>query len=147
MSTQNEGGLARLLVQHPLGALDGGLTGGCSGNSTILGSRCSKADSYHSPVLTPVRWHDKGLQENEYGVILPPKFLYHYFVTFSKKASLAVCRGSSATCRLKSGAGNLRFTPLAKIRFCGVTLRAKWIEKTAQKERIANSQAVLLGNP
>ncbi len=61
----------------------------CSGNSSILGSRCSKADSYHSPVLTPVRWHDKGLEEIEYGVILPPKFLYHYFVTFSKMASLA----------------------------------------------------------
>jgi hypothetical protein len=40
---------------------------------------------------------------------------------------LTVCRGSSATCRLKSGAGNYRFTPLkpkayqppaeAKIRF------------------------------
>ena len=29
---------------------------------------------------------------------------------------LPVCRGSSATGRLKSGAGNYRFTPLAKIR-------------------------------
>ncbi len=42
-----EGGLARLPVRHPLEALDGGLTGGCSGNSSILGSRCLKADSYH----------------------------------------------------------------------------------------------------
>ncbi len=44
---KNEGGLARLPVRHPLGALDGGLTGDCSGNSSILGSRCSKADSCH----------------------------------------------------------------------------------------------------
>jgi len=47
LSTQNEGGLARLPVPHPFGALDGGLTGGCFGNSSILGGRCSKADSYH----------------------------------------------------------------------------------------------------
>ena len=47
LSTQNEGGLARLPARHPLGALDGGLTGGCFGNSSILGSRTSKADSYH----------------------------------------------------------------------------------------------------
>ena len=31
--------------------------------------------------------------------------------------SLAVRRGSGATSRLKSGRGNYRFTPLAKIRF------------------------------
>ncbi len=36
-----------MTVRHPLGALDGGLTGGCFGNSSILGSRYSKADSYH----------------------------------------------------------------------------------------------------
>ena len=47
-STQNEGGLARLPVRHPLRALDGGLTGGCFGNSSILGGHSSKADSYHS---------------------------------------------------------------------------------------------------
>ncbi len=47
-STENEGELARLLVRHPLGALDGGLTGGCFGNSSILGGHSSKADSYHS---------------------------------------------------------------------------------------------------
>ncbi len=34
-------------VRHPLGALDGGLTGCCSGNSSILGGHFSKADSYH----------------------------------------------------------------------------------------------------
>ncbi len=34
-------------VQHPLGALDGGLTGGCFGNSSILGGHSSKAESYH----------------------------------------------------------------------------------------------------
>ena len=53
LSTQNEGGLARLLVRHPLGALDGGLTGGCAGNSSILGSRCSKADSYYLKFWVP----------------------------------------------------------------------------------------------
>ncbi len=47
LPTQNEGGPAHLPIRHPLGALDGGLTGGCFGNSPILGSRCSKADSYH----------------------------------------------------------------------------------------------------
>ncbi len=47
LSAQNEGGLARLPVQHPLGALDGGLTDGCFGNSLILGGHSSKADSYH----------------------------------------------------------------------------------------------------
>ena len=31
--------------------------------------------------------------------------------------SLTVCRGSGATCRLKSGPGNYRFTPVVKIRF------------------------------
>ncbi len=45
--TQNEGGLARLPVRHPLRALDGGLTGGCSGNSSILGGHASKGTSYH----------------------------------------------------------------------------------------------------
>jgi len=44
---KNEGGLAYLPVRHPLGALDGGLTGGCFGNSSILGGHSSKADSYH----------------------------------------------------------------------------------------------------
>ena len=44
---QNEGGLARLPVRHPLGALDSGLTGGRFGNSPILGGHSSKADSYH----------------------------------------------------------------------------------------------------
>ncbi len=44
---QNEGWLARLPVPHPLRALDGGLTGGCFGNSSILGGHSSKADFYH----------------------------------------------------------------------------------------------------
>ncbi len=47
LSTQNEGRLARLPVRHPLGALDGELTGGCCGNSSILGGHSSKAESYH----------------------------------------------------------------------------------------------------
>ncbi len=47
LSIQSEGGLARLPVPHPLRALDGGLTGGCFGNSSILGGRSLKADSYH----------------------------------------------------------------------------------------------------
>ncbi len=48
LSTQNEGGLTRSPVRHPLGAIDGGLTGGYFGNSSILGGHASKADSYHS---------------------------------------------------------------------------------------------------
>ncbi len=36
LSAQNEGGLARLPVRHPFGALDGGLTGGIFGSSSIL---------------------------------------------------------------------------------------------------------------
>jgi len=32
---------------HPLRTFDGGLTGGCFGNSSILGGHSSKADSYH----------------------------------------------------------------------------------------------------
>ncbi|TAJ90331.1 hypothetical protein EPO44_14895 [bacterium] len=36
---------------------------------------------------------------------------------YLKISIVSVCRGSGATCRLKSGAGNYRFTPLAKIRF------------------------------
>ncbi len=47
LSIQIVGGLARLPVGHPLGARDGGLTGGCFGNSSILGGHSSKADSYH----------------------------------------------------------------------------------------------------
>ncbi len=47
--------LARLPVPHPLRALDGGLTGGCFGNSSILGGHSSKADSYHfANVVTPL---------------------------------------------------------------------------------------------
>ncbi len=38
---------------HPLRALDGGLTGGCFGNSSILGGHSSKADSYHAIVSAP----------------------------------------------------------------------------------------------
>jgi len=52
--------MARLPVRHPLGALDGGLTGGCFGNSSILGGHSSKTDSYHYDVniydLTEVEW-------------------------------------------------------------------------------------------
>jgi len=47
LTTQNEGGLAPLVVRHPLGALDGGLTGGCFGNSSIFGGHSSKANSCH----------------------------------------------------------------------------------------------------
>src|SRR3989337_1674068 len=47
LTTQNEGGLAPLVVRHPLGALDGGLTGGCFGNSSNLGGHSSKANSCH----------------------------------------------------------------------------------------------------
>ena len=36
-----------MAVRHPPGALDGGLTGGCFGNSSILGGHSSKANSYH----------------------------------------------------------------------------------------------------
>jgi len=32
---------------YPLRALDGGLTGGCFGNSSIQGGHSSKADSYY----------------------------------------------------------------------------------------------------
>ena len=35
------------LTRHPPGALDGGLTGGCFGNSSILGGHSSKANSYY----------------------------------------------------------------------------------------------------
>ena len=65
--------------------------------------------------------------------------------------------GSSEAYRLKSGAGNYRFTPLAKIRYWEATLSAERIEKTPnhngrriekqQQRRIANSQAVLTRNP
>ncbi len=34
-------------VWYPHGVLNGGLTSGCSGDFSILGSRCSNADSYH----------------------------------------------------------------------------------------------------
>jgi len=47
LSTQNEGGLGRLPVQHPRRALDSGLTGGCFGNFWILGAWASKRNSYH----------------------------------------------------------------------------------------------------
>ena len=47
LSRQTEGWLASLPFQQPLGAFEGGLTGGRFGNSSVLGSRCSKADSYH----------------------------------------------------------------------------------------------------
>ncbi len=46
-STENEGELARLLVRHPLGALDGGLKGDSPGDFWVLGSYASKASSYH----------------------------------------------------------------------------------------------------
>ncbi len=49
LSTQNEGGLARLAVRHPPGALDGGLTGGGSGNFWVLASWTSKRISDHLP--------------------------------------------------------------------------------------------------
>jgi len=55
MSTQNEGGLTRLPVRHPLGALDGGLAGGCFGNSSILGGHSSKADSYQFSLLVTLQ--------------------------------------------------------------------------------------------
>ena len=48
LSTQNEGGLAGLPVRHPLGALEGGLRGGCFGNSCVSIGRASKGTSYHS---------------------------------------------------------------------------------------------------
>jgi hypothetical protein len=48
LSSQNEGEPARLPVRHPFGAIDGGLTGGCFGNSLTLGGYPSKANSYHS---------------------------------------------------------------------------------------------------
>jgi len=38
-------------------------------------------------------------------------------LTFVSVQDLTVRRGSSATYRLESGAGNYRYTPLAKIRF------------------------------
>ncbi len=49
-------------VRHPLGSLDGGLIGGCFGNSSILGGHSSKADSYHlsaqHPDLDKTTWHE-----------------------------------------------------------------------------------------
>ncbi len=42
LSTQNEGGLARLPIRHPRGALDGRLTDGCCGNFWTLGGWASK---------------------------------------------------------------------------------------------------------
>jgi len=52
--SSRQGVLALLLFKsnmlgtwYPLRALDGGLTGGCFGNSSILGGHSSKADSYH----------------------------------------------------------------------------------------------------
>ncbi len=43
---QNEGGLARLPVRHPLGALDSGLTGDYFEEFWILGGRTSKGNYY-----------------------------------------------------------------------------------------------------
>jgi len=74
----------------------------------------------------------------------------------AKRPCLTVCRGSSETNRLKSGAGNYRFTPLAKIQFWGATRKAERIEKAPKPKerrrgrkksiwRIANSQAVRVG--
>ena len=64
-------------------------------------------------------------------IIVPEseKFLHN------QRLGLIVCRGSRTTCRFKSGAGNYRYTPLAKIRFWEATLRTEWIEKTfSEKE-------------
>jgi len=47
LSTQNEGGPARLPVRHPLGALEGGLKGDSPGDFWVLGSYASKASSNH----------------------------------------------------------------------------------------------------
>lgn len=76
----------------------------------------------------------------------------------SKIEDLTVRRGSSEANRLKSGAGNCRFTPLAKIQLWEVTLKAERIEKAPNPNvrrgekkgsigSIANSQAVLARNP
>ena len=68
-------------------------------------------------------------------------------------------RGSSEANRLKSGAGNYRFTPLAKIRYWEATLSAERIEKTPNEQgrrkkktekkarSIAHLQPVLTRNP
>ena len=48
-ATYRKGVLAFLCLafRNPLRTLDGRLTGGCFGNSSILGGHSSKADSYH----------------------------------------------------------------------------------------------------
>ncbi len=48
-ATYRKGVLAFLCLafRNPLMTLDGRLTGGCFGNSSILGSYASKASSYH----------------------------------------------------------------------------------------------------
>ena len=47
---------------------------------------------------------------------------------------LIVCRGSGATCRLKSGPGNYRYTPVAKIRFVGRPTRLSGSRKLFIRE-------------
>ena len=51
-----------------------------------------------------------------------------------KQYRQSVRRGSGATNRLKSGAGNYRFTPLAKIQFWEATLKAERIEENLAGE-------------
>jgi len=79
--TQNEGGLAHLPVRHPLRALDSGLTGGCFGNSSVLGGHSLKAVSYHfmwpegkDKVVCP--WH-------EGNAIVPPNNWFHHTFVLS----------------------------------------------------------------
>jgi len=49
------------------------------------------------------------------------------------REDLIVCRGSGATYRLKSGPGNYRYTPVAKIRFVGRPTRLSGSRKLLMK--------------
>ena len=53
---------------------------------------------------------------------------------WNTKEDLAVCRGSGATYRLKSGPGNYRYTPVAKIRFVGRPTRLSGSRKLFIRE-------------
>ena len=53
---------------------------------------------------------------------------------FNSVKELTVCRGSGATCRLKSGPGNYRYTPVAKIRFVGRPTRLSGSRKLFIRE-------------
>ena len=92
-------------VPYPLRALDGGLTGGCFGNSSILGGHCSKADSYHlnvdiCPDLTRTEWTFADVDQTIYlaeGATKESPMLHHRPAIVVSILLLVLSLGSPAT--------------------------------------------------